>query len=73
MDFIRTAKAKGLESRKVIFKHALKNAFNPVITASSGWLGSMLAGAVFVDYVFGWNGVGRLVVYSLNQMEPVHF
>ena len=62
-------KAKGLESRKVIFKHALKNAFNPVITASSGWLGSMLAGAVFVEYVFGWNGIGKLVVDSLNQMD----
>ena len=69
MDYIRTATAKGLPFKKVIVKHALKNSFNPVITAASGWFASMLAGAVFVEYVFGWNGIGKLVVDSLNQMD----
>lgn len=55
-DYIRTAKAKGLSSYQVIKNHALKNALNPVITAISGWFASMLAGAVFVEYIFGWNG-----------------
>jgi len=69
MDYIRTATAKGLSFKKVIVKHALKNSFNPVITAASGWFASMLAGAVFVEYIFGWNGIGKLVVDSLNQMD----
>ena len=68
-DYIRTAKAKGLPNNQIILKHALRNALNPVVTAVSGWFASMLAGAVFVEYVFGWNGIGRLVVYSLNQMD----
>nr|MBS9767510.1 ABC transporter permease [Flavobacteriaceae bacterium] len=55
-NYIRTAKAKGLSNYQIIRKHALKNALNPVITAISGWFASMLAGAVFVEYVFNWNG-----------------
>ena len=54
MDYIRTATAKGLSKFQVIFKHALRNALNPVVTAVSGWFASMLAGAVFVEYIF-WN------------------
>ena len=55
LDYIRTAKAKGLSEFAIIKKHALKNAMNPVITAISGWFASMLAGAVFVEFIFGWN------------------
>ena len=68
-DYIRTAKAKGLSFYQVIKKHALKNALNPVVTAISGWFASMLAGAVFVEYIFGWNGLGKEIVDALNTLD----
>jgi len=68
-DYIRTAFAKGLKPRVVIRKHALKNALNPVITATSGWFASMLAGAVFVEFIFGWNGLGKEIVNALNTLD----
>ncbi|MBB4119859.1 peptide/nickel transport system permease protein [Mesonia hippocampi] len=68
-DYIRTAKAKGLSMPLIIRKHALKNALNPVITATSGWFASMLAGAVFVEYIFGWNGLGKEIVDALNTLD----
>lgn len=68
-DYIRTAKAKGLSDFAVISKHALKNAMNPVVTAISGWFASMLAGAVFVEYIFGWNGLGKEIVDALNTLD----
>ncbi len=68
-DYIRTAKAKGLSSYQVIRKHALKNSLNPVVTAISGWFASMLAGAVFVEYIFGWNGLGKEIVNALNTLD----
>lgn len=68
-DYIRTAYAKGLKSSQVIRKHALKNSLNPVITATSGWFASMLAGAVFVEFIFGWNGLGKEIVNALNNLD----
>ena len=68
-DFIRTAKAKGLSNRKIIFKHALKNALNPVITAISGWFASLMAGAVFVEKIFSWKGIGFEVVEALSKND----
>lgn len=68
-DYIRTAKAKGLSFAAVIRKHALKNSLNPVVTAVSGWFASMLAGAVFVEYIFGWNGLGKEIVDALNTLD----
>jgi len=68
-DYIRTARAKGLSEYKVIKNHAIKNALNPVVTAISGWFASMLAGAVFVEYIFGWNGLGKEIVNSLNTLD----
>ncbi len=68
-DYIRTAKAKGLSMFQVIKKHALKNSLNPVVTAISGWFASMLAGAVFVEYIFGWNGLGKEIVNALNTSD----
>lgn len=68
-DYIRTAKAKGLTMYQVIKNHALKNSLNPVITAISGWFASMLAGAVFVEYIFNWNGLGKEIVNSLNTLD----
>ncbi len=68
-DYIRTAKAKGLSSFQMIKNHALKNSLNPVVTAVSGWFASMLAGAVFVEYIFGWNGLGKEIVEALNNLD----
>lgn len=68
-DYIRTARAKGLRPIAVIWKHAVRNAMNPVVTATSGWFASMLAGAVFVEYIFGWNGLGKEIVNALNQLD----
>jgi peptide/nickel transport system permease protein len=68
-DYIRTARAKGLSNFRIITKHALKNAMNPVITAVSGWLASLLAGAVFVEYIFDWKGIGVVIVSSLEKYD----
>lgn len=68
-DYIRTARAKGLSEYRIIWKHAVKNALNPVVTAISGWFASMLAGAVFVEYIFGWNGLGKEIVNALNTLD----
>lgn len=68
-DYIRTAKAKGLSFFTIIRRHALKNSLNPVVTAISGWFASMLAGAVFVEYIFGWNGLGKEIVDALNTLD----
>jgi peptide/nickel transport system permease protein len=68
-DYIRTARAKGLSEFQIIKKHAIKNALNPVVTAISGWFASMLAGAVFVEYIFGWNGLGKEIVNALNTLD----
>ncbi|AZQ43908.1 ABC transporter permease [Nonlabens ponticola] len=68
-EYITTAYAKGLTRYQVIMKHALKNALNPVITAVSGWFASMLAGAVFVEYIFNWNGIGKEIVEALNTLD----
>ena len=68
-DYIRTAKAKGLSKTRVILKHALKNALNPVVTAISGWLASLLAGAVFVEFVFDWKGIGVVIVNALDKYD----
>lgn len=68
-DYIRTAKAKGLGFYKIIFKHALKNSLNPVVTAISGWFAGLMAGAVFVEYVFGWRGIGSEIVNALDKQD----
>ncbi len=68
-DYITTARAKGLSEFQVITKHALKNALNPVVTAISGWFASLLAGAVFVEYIFSWNGLGKEIVNALNNLD----
>lgn len=66
-DYIRTARAKGLSTFKVIWNHALRNALNPVITAMSGWFASLLAGAVFIEFVFGWKGLGLELYNALTK------
>ncbi|HUW05868.1 MAG TPA: ABC transporter permease [Williamwhitmania sp.] len=68
-DYIRTAKAKGLSTWNVIYRHGLKNSLNPVITGISGWFASMMAGVIFVEYIFGWKGLGYVVVDALNSYD----
>jgi ABC-type dipeptide/oligopeptide/nickel transport system permease component len=68
-DYIRTAYAKGLSRRSVIWKHALRNALNPVITAITGWFAELLAGAFFIEYIFGWKGIGKVTVDALEKLD----
>lgn len=68
-DYIRTAKAKGLGFYKIILKHALKNALNPVVTAISGWFAGLMAGAVFVEFIFSWKGIGYEVFEALTKND----
>ena len=68
-DYIRTAKAKGLSYYKVITKHALKNAINPVITAVSGWFASLMAGAFFIEVIFNWKGLGSTTINAVQTLD----
>jgi peptide/nickel transport system permease protein len=68
-DYIRTAKAKGLSTKRIIIHHALKNALNPVVTAVSGWFASLLAGSFFIEYIFGFNGLGKATVDALELAD----
>jgi ABC-type dipeptide/oligopeptide/nickel transport system permease component len=68
-DYIRTARAKGLPERTVVWRHALPNALNPVMTAVTGWFAELLAGAFFVEYVFGWKGLGKVTVDALEKLD----
>lgn len=69
MDYIRTAKAKGLKEKTIIYKHILKNAFIPVITVIGLNFGRLLAGTVITESVFGINGIGRLVVRAIEKRD----
>ncbi len=68
-DYIRTARAKGLSFSRIIFRHALKNSMNPLVTAVSGWFASLMAGVIFVEYIFGWKGLGFVIVNALNNYD----
>lgn len=68
-EYFVTALAKGCSTKRAIVNHSMKNALNPVITAISGWFASMLAGVVFVEYIFGWKGIGELLVNALNNYD----
>jgi peptide/nickel transport system permease protein len=68
-DYIRTARAKGLSKFRILMRHALQNAMNPVVTAISGWLASLLAGAVFIEYIFDWKGIGLVIVNALEKYD----
>lgn len=68
-DYIRTARAKGLAYSRIILRHALPNSLNPVITAVSGWFASLMAGVVFIEYIFGWKGLGYVIVEALNNYD----
>jgi peptide/nickel transport system permease protein len=68
-DYIRTAYAKGLSRQTVVWKHGLRNALNPVVTAITGWFAELLAGAFFVEYIFGWTGIGKVTVDALEKLD----
>jgi len=68
-DYIRTAKAKGVAFFNLITGHALKNALNPVVTAVSGWLASLLAGAFFIEYIFSWKGIGKTTIDAVQSLD----
>ena len=69
MDYVRTARAKGLTTRSTLFNHALKNALNPVVTTISGMFASLMAGAVFVEIIFSWKGIGWEIVNALEKYD----
>lgn len=68
-DFIRTARAKGLTERAVILRHALRAALLPIVTVLGLQLGSLLAGTVITETIFSWDGVGRLLVESIEKRD----
>jgi ABC-type dipeptide/oligopeptide/nickel transport system permease component len=68
-DYVRTARAKGLDPRAVLLWHAMRNMLIPVVTVIGLQLGNLLGGAVIVETVFGWPGIGRLVVDAINQRD----
>ena len=75
-DYIRTARAKGLRERTVVYKHALKNALIPVVTLAGMQFSQVFAGAVLVETVFNWPGMGRLAYESILRKDyptPVSF
>jgi ABC-type dipeptide/oligopeptide/nickel transport system permease component len=68
-DYIRTARAKGLSERQVLLRHALRAALLPMVTIVGLQMGSLLAGAVITETIFSWNGIGRLLVDSIEKRD----
>jgi peptide/nickel transport system permease protein len=68
-DYVRTARAKGLAERGVIYRHALRNAALPVLTVTGLSLGFMLSGAIIIETVFSWPGLGRLIVQAVPARD----
>jgi peptide/nickel transport system permease protein len=68
-DYVRTGRAKGLQERRIIFRHALKNAFIPVLTVVGLQFGTLLGGAVLTESVFGWPGIGQLLLNSIFSRD----
>jgi peptide/nickel transport system permease protein len=68
-DYVRTAHAKGLPARRVLYKHALRNALLPVVTVIGLQTGTLLGGAVITETVFGWPGLGRLIVGAIGGRD----
>ncbi|MBM3350931.1 MAG: ABC transporter permease [Betaproteobacteria bacterium] len=68
-DFIRTARAKGLSERVVVLRHALRAALLPIITIVGLQMGSLLAGTVITETIFSWDGIGRLLVESIEKRD----
>ena len=69
LDCIRTARAKGLREKSVIYSHAFRNALIPIITLVIGWFIGIFSGSIVIENIFGLNGVGRLYILSLNNKD----
>lgn len=70
-DYLRTARAKGVSENRVIYRHALRNALIPIITAAGSQFSVSLGGAVVTESVFAWPGIGRLIIDSINTRDEV--
>ena len=68
-DYVRTARAKGLPERKVIYGHALRNALVPIVTVLGLQFGALLAGAIVTETIFSWPGIGRLTIQAINNRD----
>jgi len=68
-DYIRTARAKGLSERRVVYRHALRNALVPVLTVVGLQFGSLLAGAFVTETIFSWPGIGRLTLSAISNRD----
>jgi peptide/nickel transport system permease protein len=68
-DYVRLARAKGLTETQVVFRHALPNALNPLVTSIGGWFSSLLAGSFFTEYIFQWKGLGKVTIDALQQSD----
>ena len=68
-DYVRTAKAKGLNDGVVILKHTLRNALNPVVTTVGSWFAGLLAGAYFIEYMFNWPGLGKVSLDAVEKLD----
>ena len=69
MDCVRTARAKGLKERTVVYSHAFRNALVPIITLVIGWFFGIFSGSVVVEQMFGLNGIGRLYIEALSGKD----
>jgi dipeptide transport system permease protein len=70
-DYVRTARAKGLSPRRIVWVHALRNALIPVITVIGLQVGLLMAGAILTETIFSWNGVGQWIVNAINKRDYV--
>jgi peptide/nickel transport system permease protein len=68
-DYVRTARAKGLSERTVVYRHALRNAMIPVLTVLGLQFGALLAGAIVTEKIFSWPGIGRLTVDAISSRD----
>jgi peptide/nickel transport system permease protein len=68
-DYVRTARAKGIAERRVVLRHALRNALGPVLTVQALQLASLLGGALITETIFGWPGIGRLAVQAIQNRD----
>ena len=68
-DYIRTAKAKGLAIKRVVFIHALRNALVPIVTVVGLMFGSIITGAILTETIFSWRGIGKWLVASITARD----
>ena len=69
MDYIRTARAKGLKEKVVIYVHAFRNALIPIVTVTTWWLIGLFGGSIVIESIFLWDGLGKMMISGLNQRD----